>query len=107
MRSVCVKINGLQEEVQNLRRLNEENHVKLSKELNSKSQAVAELSEEVTAIARNTQVALFKAPLGPAHKSKSFVDNRWRGSDGTKQKPSKTRTRWSSSVSTRSRTWWR
>lgn len=64
MRSVCLKIDSLQEEVQNLRRLNEENHVKLSKDLDSKSQVVAELSEEVAAIARNKQVALFKAPFG-------------------------------------------
>lgn len=107
MRSVCLKLDSLIEELQNLRRLNEENHVKLSKDLDSKSQVVAQLSEEVTAVAPNKQVALFKAPLGPTHKSESFVDNRWRGSGGPKRKPSKTRTRWSSSVNTRSQTWWR
>lgn len=107
MRSVCLKLDSLQEELQNLRRLNEENRVKLSKDLDSKSQVVAQLSEEVAAVAPNKQVALFKAPLGPTHKSESFVDNRWRGSGGPKRKPSNTRTRWSSSVNTRSQTWWR
>lgn len=48
-----------------------------------------------------------KLLLGPTHKSESFVDNRWSGSGGPKRKPSKTRTRWSSSVNTRSQTWWR
>ncbi|XP_075881103.1 synaptonemal complex protein 1 isoform X2 [Nelusetta ayraudi] len=42
-----IEIDSVQEELQNLRRLNEENHVKLSKDLDSKSQVVAELSEEV------------------------------------------------------------
>lgn len=41
------------------------------------------------------------------NKSEGIGDNRWTDSGRRKQKPSRTRTRWSSSVSTRSQTWWR
>lgn len=67
MRSVCLKIDSLQEELQNLRRLNEENHVKLSKDLDSKSQVVAQLSEEVTAVARKTNRSHFLKLLRVRH----------------------------------------
>lgn len=50
MRSVGVQVNRLQVEVQNLRRLSEEDRVKLSNDLQSKSEVVTELIKEVTHI---------------------------------------------------------
>lgn len=40
-------MNSLHEECENLKRLNEEDHQKLFKDLESKSKVVAELSNEV------------------------------------------------------------
>lgn len=42
-----IKINSIYEETQNLKQLNEEDHQKLLKDLESKSTSVAELENEV------------------------------------------------------------
>lgn len=64
-------------------------------------------SSKRSPIPPNNLLLLLKALRLQHIKAECNGDNRLTDSGRPKRKPSKTRTRWSSSVSTRSRTWWR